>query len=168
MIIVCALGWEIWFSYGILYGDEIGIRRAEILNHYIPTHLNWLLNSMADSGAIVCGLLWLVWVLNGKDSSIFRAWNWPCFFLILFLFVGQNLLVEMFLYHDQLAIDKMISWAPMSPFAHWINPMLFQFEGRTVMLQTQLPWLILTPIIYWTMIRYLSSHYPILNDKEAK
>ena len=167
MIVVCAIGWEIWFSYGILFGDEISIRRSEILNLYIPADINWLLNSMADSGAIVCGLLWLVWVLKGRDGTIFREWNWSCFLLIVFLFVGQNLLVEMFLYHDQLAVDKMISWAPLSPLAHWINPMLFQFEGRTVMLQTQLPWLILTPIIYVGLITYLGNHYPISNVDDA-
>lgn len=167
MIVVCAIGWEIWFSYGILFGDEISIRRSEILNLYIPADINWLLNSMADSGAIVCGLLWLVWILKGRDGTIFREWNWSCFLLILFLFIGQNLLVEMFLYHDQLAVDKMISWAPLSPLAHWINPMLFQFEGRTVMLQTQLPWLILTPIIYAGLITYLGNHYPISNVDDA-
>lgn len=167
MIVVCAIGWEIWFSYGILFGDEISIRRSEILNLYIPADINWLLNSMADSGAIICGLLWLVWILKGRDSTIFREWNWSCFLLILFLFIGQNLLVEMFLYHDQLAVDKMISWAPLSPLAHWINPILFQFEGRTVMLQTQLPWLILTPIIYGGLIMYLGNHYPISNVDDA-
>ena len=167
MIVVCAIGWEIWFSYGILFGDEISIRRSEILNLYIPADINWLLNSMADSGAIVCGLLWLVWILKGRDGTIFREWNWSCFLLMMFLFVGQNLLVEMFLYHDQLAVDKMISWAPLSPLAHWINPMLFQFGGRTVMLQTQLPWLILTPIIYAGLITYLGNHYPISNVDDA-
>ena len=72
MIVVCAIGWEIWFSYGILFGDEISIRRSEILNLYIPADINWLLNSMADSGAIICGLLWLVWILKGRDGTIFR------------------------------------------------------------------------------------------------
>lgn len=167
MIIVCAVGWELWFSYGILYGDEISIRRTEILNSYIPADINWLLNSMADSGTIICGLLWLIWILKGKDSSIFREWNWSCFLLILMLFVVQNLFVEMFLYHDQLAVDKTISWAPLSPLANWINPMLFQFEGRTVMLQTQLPWIILAPILYGGLIKCLCTHYPILDESNV-
>ena len=167
MIVVCAVGWELWFSYGILHGDEISIRRSEILNFYIPADINWLLNSMADSGAIICGLLWLVWILNDKDSSIFREWNWFCFLLILMLFVVQNLIVEMFLYHDQLAVDKTISWAPLSPLANWINPMLFEFKGRTVMLQTQLPWIILAPILYGGLIKYLGAHYPILDESNV-
>ena len=58
MIVVCAVGWELWFSYGSLYGDEMSLRRSEILNLFIPADINWRLNSMEDSGAIVSGLLW--------------------------------------------------------------------------------------------------------------
>ena len=26
--IVCALGWELWFNYGFIYGDNVDLRRA--------------------------------------------------------------------------------------------------------------------------------------------
>ena len=42
MIVVCAIGWEIWFSYGILFGDEISIRRSEILNLCIFQDQLWI------------------------------------------------------------------------------------------------------------------------------
>ena len=48
--IVCALGWELWFNYGLVYGDNVDFRRAEQLSTKLPIHINWLLNSLADSG----------------------------------------------------------------------------------------------------------------------
>ena len=53
--ILCALSWEIWFTYGLVDGDPVDLRRSEILNLYIPKHLNWVLNSMADAGTVTLG-----------------------------------------------------------------------------------------------------------------
>ena len=50
--LICALGWELWFTYGIYAGDPVDIRRSEILNQYIPKNINWLMNSLADAGTI--------------------------------------------------------------------------------------------------------------------
>ena len=66
--------------------------------------------------------------------------------------VGQNIGVEMFLYHDQLAERKIVSWAPLAPLGSYLNPELIEFNGRRIMLQTQIPWLILPPIIYYMAI----------------
>ena len=41
--IICALGWELWFNYGIVQGDSVETRRALQLNQRIPLHLNWIL-----------------------------------------------------------------------------------------------------------------------------
>jgi hypothetical protein len=62
--------------------------------------------------------------------------------------VAQNIGVEMFLYHDQLAEGKFLSWAPLAPTGSYFNPELFSFNGRRIMLQTQIPWIILPAIIY--------------------
>ena len=60
--LLCALGWEIWFTYGLVAGDPVDARRAEVLSQYLPIHINWLLNSLADAGSITLVGLWLMWL----------------------------------------------------------------------------------------------------------
>ncbi|MDB2599688.1 hypothetical protein N9Y44_00455 [Gammaproteobacteria bacterium] len=146
--ILCSLGWELWFTYGWVDGDPVNIRRSETLNQWIPIHANWLLNSMADAGTISIGGLWLMWKYNEENSQVFQKWNWPAFSILFLWCITQNLLVELFLYHDQLAEGKSLSWAPLAPTGQFFNPLLFEFNGRSVMFQTQLPWLIMSPILY--------------------
>ena len=150
--LVCALGWELWFTYGWIDGDPVNLRRSATLNQWIPIHLNWLLNSMADAGTISLGGLWLMWRYSGKNSQIFQEWNWSAFSILLIWCIAQNLFVELFLYHDQLSEGKLISWAPFAPTGQFFNPMLIEFNQRSVMLQTQLPWLIMPPILYKAVI----------------
>lgn len=153
--IICALGWELWFTYGLWAGDPVDIRRATVLNYYIPLHLNWLLNSLADAGSICMMGIFYVWLFHRKNLDVLRSWHWSVFFTFLIYFIGQNIIVEMFLYHDQLSVDKALSWAPLAPTGPWVNPILFEFNGRTITLQGQLPWLILSPIFYLGLISTL-------------
>ena len=157
VFIICAIGWELWFTYGWIDGYSVNLRRAEVLSKAIPININWFLNSLADSGTVCLGSLYISWILFKKDNSIFHKWNWNCFFILLILALLQNIFVEMFLYHDQLSVDKPISWAPMSPFGPWINPVLFTFQDRTIYLQNQMPWLIMTPIYYRIVILFNSK-----------
>jgi hypothetical protein len=60
--------------------------------------------------------------------------------------------VEMFLYHDQLAEGKPLSWAPLAPTGPWFNPVLFEFRDRTITLQGQIPWLLMGPLLYWGVL----------------
>ena len=30
--VLCALGWEIWFTYGLVAGEAVDLRRADVLN----------------------------------------------------------------------------------------------------------------------------------------
>lgn len=156
VFIVCAIGWELWFNYGLVAGDSVNIRRAEVLNQTIPLHINGLLNSLADAGTICCGTLLLVWLLMGRQSSIYRQWHWSVFVLLGTIFIGQNIMVEMFLYHDQLAEGTRLSWAPLSPLGPWFDPILFEFNDRTIRLSSQLPWLLMTPLIYGGLIKSLN------------
>jgi hypothetical protein len=71
--------------------------------------------------------------------------------------ICQNIFVELFLYHDQLADGKLLSWAPLAPLGSYLNPELFSFNGRSVMLQTQIPWIILPAVIYAAVIKYSNS-----------
>ena len=146
--LLCSLGWELWFTYGWIDGDPVNIRRSEALNQWIPLHINWLLNSMADAGTISLGGLWLMWKFSGKDNQVFQAWNWSAFSILFIWCITQNIFVELFLYHDQLSEGKSLSWAPLAPTGQFFNPLLFEFNERSVMLQTQLPWLIISPILY--------------------
>ena len=61
-LVVCSLGWELWFTYGWLDGDPVDIRRSENLNKWLPKDINWLLNSMGDAGAVLLGGAWLMWI----------------------------------------------------------------------------------------------------------
>ena len=151
--IVCALGWEIWFTYGLINGESVIERRSDILNQWIPLHLNWILNSLADAGTVCLGGLWLVWMMGNKKNNIFDSWKWSSFFILAIWCIGQNIFVELFLYYDQLGEGKNLSWAPLIPTGNIFNPVLFEFNGRSVSFQTQLPWLILPPILYLAVIR---------------
>jgi hypothetical protein len=150
--LACSFGWELWFTYGWIEGDPVNLRRSAILNQWIPIHINWLLNSMADAGTIALGGLWLIWRWSGKNSQVFHQWSWSAFSILLVWCITQNLFVELFLYHDQLSEEKLLSWAPLAPSGQFFNPLLFEFNGRSVMFQTQLPWLIMAPILYKAVI----------------
>ncbi len=154
--LICAFGWEIWFNYGLINGDSVDIRRAEILSVFLPIHINWLLNSLADAGTICLGGLYLAMKIRGEGNNVLLRWDWSFFFILLSIFIAQNLFVEMFLYHDQLSIGKSISWAPLSPFGADLNPILFNFLNRTVSLQSQIPWVIIAPFFYRYLIYYLN------------
>jgi hypothetical protein len=158
--IVCALGWELWFTYGWVAGDPVNVRRAAALSAMIPMHANWLLNSLADAGTICLGGLYLVWRFTGRDLDVFRRWDWKAFAIFALWFLGQNIFVEMFLYHDQLAEGKALSWAPLVPTGPWINPTLFQFRDRTITFQGQVAWLVMTPLFYAALIAYLNRYWP--------
>ena len=146
--IVCALGWELWFTYGIYAGDPVDIRRSDILNQFLPKHINWLMNSLADAGTICLGGILLTGKLLRSDRTVFNQWNYGAFIILLVWCIGQNVFVEIFLYHDQRSVGKDLSWAPLAPTGPWMNPILFQFDDRTITLHGQIPWLLMTPILY--------------------
>ena len=146
--IICALGWELWFNYGIFAGDPVELRRSEVLNQFLPKNINWLMNSLADAGTICLGGILLTGKLLGSGRSVFNQWNTGAFLILLAWCIGQNIFVEMFLYYDQLSVGKDLSWAPLAPTGPWFNPVLFQFDDRTITLHGQIPWLLMTPILY--------------------
>ena len=146
--LVCALGWELWFTYGLYAGDPVDLRRSEILNLYIPKNINWLMNSLADAGTVSLGGILITGKILGVGRAVFNRWNLAAFIILLAWCIGQNILVEMFLYFDQLSVGKDLSWAPLAPTGPWLNPVLFQFNDRTITLHGQIPWLLMTPILY--------------------
>ena len=152
IFLACAFGWELWFTYGWVDGDPVNIRRSAALNTWLPQNINWLMNSLADAGTIGLGGLYLTWLLCNRDNAIFITWSWRAFSIFMLWCLGQNIAVEMFLYHDQLAEGKILSWAPLAPLGSYVNPELIEFNGRRIMLQTQTPWLIIPPIIYYLAI----------------
>ena len=74
-VVVCALGWELWFTYGWIDGDSVDIRRSEALNTWLPKNANWLMNSMGDAGTVLLGGTWLMWISHRKDSIVFKKWK---------------------------------------------------------------------------------------------
>ena len=151
-VVGCALGWELWFTYGWVDGDSVDVRRSEALNIWLPKNINWLMNSMGDAGTVLLGGVWLIWISHKKDERVFKEWKWSAFCILLIWCISQNILVEMFLYYDQLAEGKQLSWAPLSPLGPYFNPILLEFNDRTIMFQSQIPWLILPWFFYRTLI----------------
>jgi len=146
--IVCAFGWEIWFTFGLVDGQSVNIRRPDALNALIPQNINWFVNSLADAGIGVNGLLY-VWLFSSLRSSILAKWSWKELIILASFFLLQNLVVELYIYQAQLAAGYQLSWAPLALTGPWWNPILFSIAGKSVHLHTQLPWLIMTPLFYW-------------------
>jgi len=157
---ICAFGWEIWFTYGLIDGQDVNMRRPDQLNRLIPQNINWLMNSLADAGICISGILY-VWIFSSFNSKIFEKWKWKEFVILAIFFLFQNLVVELFIYQAQLAAGYQISWAPMALTGPWWNPELFKIAGKSVHLQTQLPWFIMTPLFYW-YVRKVKSKYQLL------
>jgi len=155
-LFVCIFGWELWFTYGLVDGLPVDMRRSDVLNIWLPIHVNWLLNSLGDAGVVCLGGLWLMWKSHHKDMVIFKEWRWSAFIILVAWCIGQNLIVELFLYEDQLGAGKPISWAPLTPLGPYINPILFEFGDRTVNLQSQIPWLIM-PVFLYKLVIYFNN-----------
>ena len=150
--LVCAVGWEIWFTFGLWGGAPVNGRRPQAMNLAIPQYANWALNSLADAAVICLVGLFLVWLIYGRGPTPFRGWRWGAFMVLLLWFVLQNLCVELFIYQAQLALGYKLSWAPLAPTGPWWNPTLFSAYGRTVQLQTQIPWILMAPIFYFIVL----------------
>ena len=44
--LACAIGWELWFTYGWVDGAAVNLRRSDALNNWLPRDINWLMNSL--------------------------------------------------------------------------------------------------------------------------
>lgn len=53
---ICAFGFEIWLTYGLMDGLPVSLRRSEALNCAVPQDLNWILNSLGDVLIVWIGL----------------------------------------------------------------------------------------------------------------
>lgn len=159
--LICLFGWEIWFTYGLVDGEAVNIRRPAELNALIPQNVNWLLNSLGDAAIGLNGLLY-VWLLAGCKSTILDKWSWKEFGILAAFFLAQNLVVELYIYQTQLAAGYQLSWAPLAPTGPWWNPVLFHIGGKSVHLHTQMPWLIMTPLFYW-YARKIKARYELIS-----
>ena len=155
--VVCLLGWELWFTYGLVDGQSVNVRRPAELNALIPQYINGFINSLADAGIGINGLLY-VWLFSGMRSTILSKWSWKEFVILAAFFLLQNFVVELFIYQAQLAAGYQLSWAPLAPTGPWWNPILFNIGNKSVHLQTQLPWLIMTPLFYWYALKLKANH----------
>ena len=147
--LICATGFEIWFTYGLLDGQPVTERRPEPLNRSMPLHINWLLNSLSDGTICMIGVL--IIYLASKEAGL-REWRWKAALPCLAWFVAQNLVVEMVIYSVQLAEGVRISWAPLSPAGPYWNPTLFRIGGASCSFQAQVPWLVMWPVFYSVLL----------------
>ena len=145
--LVTAIGWEIWVNFGLVDGDPVNLRRSGAMTCAIPMEINWLVNSLADTGIVWFAIILVYWIFPKRALeyekfqlvflSIFFAW-----------FMGQNFLVEAVIYHNQVGGDAVISWAPLMPFGPYFNPTLINFGERDITLQSQSAWIIGTIVFY--------------------
>lgn len=145
--LICAVGWEVWYTYGLVGGLPVEARRAPAMSAAIPQHLNWVLTSLFDAAVCVIGLL-LIWLIYGRKDTAFRQWRWPAVMVLFAWFVGQNVYVE-YMIHDQVRPGLPLSWAPLIPTGPWLNTVLFEIDGRAITFQTQLPWVLMVPVFSW-------------------
>ena len=92
-----------------------------------------------------------MWITHKKNLMIFKKWNWTAFVVLYIWCVSQNIFVYVFVPRS-ISGWKALSWAPLSPFGPYFNPVLFEFNERTIMLQSQIPWMILPWFFYRTPI----------------
>ena len=148
---ICAAGWEIWYTYGLVGGLPVDERRAAAMSEAIPIHLNWVLTSLFDAAICAIGLF-AIWLIYGFRDTAFRAWKIPALAVLAIVFVGQNVYVE-YMIHEQVKPGLPLSWAPLIPTGPWLNTVLFEIDGRAITFQTQLPWVLMVPVFTWLVIR---------------
>ncbi|MCP3983532.1 MAG: hypothetical protein GY723_04045 [bacterium] len=145
--LLCALGWEVWYTFGLVGGLPVDARRAPAMSEAIPQNLNWVLTSLFDAAICLIGLF-LIWLIYGFRDTAFKAWKWPALMVLSIVFVGQNIYVE-YMIHDQVKPGLPLSWAPLIPTGPWFNFVLFEIGGRAITFQTQLPWVLMVPVFSW-------------------
>ena len=153
--VIAALGWEVWINYGLLNGEEVNLRRSEALSCAIPMNINWIVNSLGDTGIVWFGILLVGWIFRNKES--FKKFYWSVFLLLFAWFMFQNILVEIVIYHHQVGGNALLSWAPMMPLGSWFNPKLQVIGDRNVALQTQSAWIIGSFVFYYLSIYFYKT-----------
>ena len=153
--VFAALGWELWINYGLLNGEEVNLRRSEALSCAIPMNINWIVNSLGDTGIVWFGILLVGWIFRNKES--FKKFYWSVFLVLFAWFMFQNILVEIVIYHHQVGGNALLSWAPMMPLGSWFNPKLQVIGDRTVALQTQSAWIIGSFVFYFLAIYFYKT-----------
>ena len=151
--LIVSIGWELWLTYGLGGGLPVDERRSLALTCAIPVNLNWFLNSLADVLVVWIGL-YLVKLFYRNKKSPFLKWSWGAFSIFLLWFIIQNIYVEAFFYNLQLGSNGDLSWAPLQPLGSWFNPTIFEIAGRSITLQAQSSWILMTPIVYLTSIYF--------------
>ena len=151
--LIVSIGWELWLTYGLGGGLPVDERRSLALTCAIPVNLNWFLNSLADVLVVWIGL-YLVKLFYRNKKSPFLKWSWGAFSIFLLWFIIQNIYVEAFFYNLQLGSNGDLSWAPLQPLGSWFNPTIFEIAGRSITLQAQSSWILMTPIVYLTSMYF--------------
>ena len=153
--LIAAFGWELWINYGVLNGEEVNLRRSEALSCAIPMNINWIVNSLGDTGIVWFGIILVGWIL--RNSKNFDKFYWSVFLILFAWFMFQNILVEIIIYHHQVGGNTLLSWAPMMPLGSWFNPKLQVIGDRTVALQTQSAWIIGSFVFYYLSIYFYKT-----------
>ena len=145
--LIAAIGWEIWVNFGLVDGDPVNIRRSDAMTCAIPMEINWLVNSLADTGIVWFAIILVYWIFP-KRALEYEKFQLVFLSMFFIWFMGQNFLVEAVIYHNQVGGDAEISWAPLMPFGPYFNPTLINFGERDITLQSQSAWIIGTIVFY--------------------
>eukprot|EP00466_Bigelowiella_natans_P020610 jgi/Bigna1/134354/aug1.24_g9062 len=152
-VFLCAVGWEIWWTFGILNGDPVNVRReSKTLNKFIPQSINWLVNSLADGTVTLLGIL-LLSLYRAKPLAKFSLID---FFVLYIWFNFQDILASALLFANQLDTGT-LSLAPFAPFHVTWNPVAMI---GPVAVNIELPWLI-SPFFWYPGALYLRRLYSV-------
>ena len=55
--LIAVFGYEIWINFGLVDGQHVSARRSDALNCAIPSQINWLTNSIVDTGVAWLGII---------------------------------------------------------------------------------------------------------------
>ena len=81
--LIAALGWEIWVNFGLVDGDPVNLRRSDAMTCAIPMEINWLVNSLADTGIVWFAIILVYWIFPKRALEYDK---FQLMFFVIFLF----------------------------------------------------------------------------------
>mmetsp|Transcript_13565 Transcript_13565/g.25859 ORF Transcript_13565/g.25859 Transcript_13565/m.25859 type:complete len:229 (-) Transcript_13565:328-1014(-) len=158
-VVMGAIGWEVWWTFGIWEGDPVKQRRqSALLNKYLPQCIEWLVMSLGDGtiGVLAVGLL------HARRRKPLRRFHLSDAICVGLFFIVQDILVGTFMFGQQLNTGT-ISRAPLSPWHPTWNPVM---EMMGISFNFEVTWLFMSFIWYPVALTTYSAFRPLDDGEE--
>lgn len=169
-LVICAVTWEIFVTFGIAGGLSFTQREPNDDNPFLASvSMNWVLMSSLDCGLVLHILMMgsALFFVEPYDTSIFTEWRRDVLFIFYVVGYGQGVLVALFhRYKDintqrPLLQGKNLSWMPLSP---WLplekDPVLNYGILKYLTFRIMWPWVFM-PVIWNAVLIYGVYELPI-------